>query len=93
MTLPINNKKLSIKLVKEKGIKISNSGNEEFISGDKIKTGFEVRVWQEGDKFFPIGMQGSKKISDFLNDVKINSFEKKNQIASCKQWEDCLGNR
>ena len=26
-------------------------------------------------------MQGSKKISDYLNDIKINSFEKKEQLV------------
>ena len=39
-----------------------------------------VRNWKEGDKFFPFGMQGTKKISDYLNDIKINSFEKKEQM-------------
>jgi len=40
-----------------------------------------VRIWKKGDKFFPIGMQGTKKISDYLNDIKINSFEKKEQFV------------
>lgn len=26
-------------------------------------------------------MKGSKKISDYLNDIKISSFEKKNQLV------------
>lgn len=31
----------------------------------------EIRSWQEGDRFIPLGMSSSKKISDFLIDLKI----------------------
>ena len=80
-TLRINGKTLAITPIEGKALKIGKSRDEEFISADKIKNSFEVRVWREGDKFFPIGMQGSKKISDYLNDIKINSFEKKDQLV------------
>ena len=80
-TLRINGKTLSITPINGKALKIGKSRDEEFISANKIKNSFEVRVWREGDKFFPIGMQGSKKISNYLNDIKINSFEKKDQLV------------
>ncbi len=40
---------------------------------DKSKLTFPLvaRLWQEGDKFQPLGMRGMKKISDFLTDKKI----------------------
>lgn len=31
----------------------------------------EIRSWQLGDKFVPLGMSSSKKISDFLIDIKM----------------------
>lgn len=37
----------------------------------------EVRDWQEGDKFIPLGMNSSKKISDFLIDIKVPLAKKK----------------
>jgi len=77
----IGDKSLSIRKVESVEIKIGKSRNEEYISGDEVKNSFELRAWQEGDKFFPIGMQGTKKISDYLNDIKINSFEKKDQLV------------
>lgn len=79
--LKIDGKVLSITEVKKSKIKIGKSKNVEFISGDNLSDEFIVRAWKEGDKFFPIGMQGSKKISDYLNDIKINSFEKKKQLV------------
>lgn len=31
----------------------------------------EIRTWQEGDRFVPLGMDSSKKVSDFLIDIKM----------------------
>jgi tRNA(Ile)-lysidine synthase len=38
---------------------------------DRLEFPFEIRTWQEGDKFEPLGMNSSKKISDFLIDSKV----------------------
>lgn len=77
----IDGKICSISEVKREEVKIVKSKNIEFISADGLSSTFIVRIWKEGDKFFPIGMRGSKKISDYLNDIKINSFEKKRQLV------------
>ena len=77
----IGGKILSISKVKKDEVKIGKTKNVEFISADGLNSFFIVRIWEQGDKFFPIGMQGSKKISDYLNDIKINSFEKKEQLV------------
>lgn len=77
----IDSKTFSIVDLNSKKIKLDKSKNIEFISADNISKKFEIRNWQNGDKFFPIGMKGSKKISDYLNDIKISSFEKKNQLV------------
>jgi tRNA(Ile)-lysidine synthase len=37
-----------------------------------------IRTWEEGDRFVPIGMKTSKKISDFLIDLKVPLLKKKN---------------
>jgi len=77
----IYGKILSISKVKRDEVKIGKSKNVEFIPAEGLSSTFIVRIWKEGDKFFPIGMQGTKKISDYLNDIKINSFEKKQQLV------------
>ena len=40
-----------------------------------------LRLWQPGDKFRPLGMNGNQKISDFLINNKVNIFEKDHQTV------------
>lgn len=80
-TVKINNHSVSINKVKPNEIKFDTSRKTEYISADDAANVFTLRTWKAGDKFYPIGMKGSKKVSDYLNDVKISSFEKKNQLV------------
>lgn len=45
--------------------------HELFVDPLKIKGEIAVRRWKEGDRMKPIGMKGSKLISDILSDAKI----------------------
>ena len=58
-----------------------NNKSVEFIKGDNLKDNFVLRQWKAGDRFYPLGMKGSKKISDFLNEQKIPSAGKKEQLV------------
>ncbi|MDR3665400.1 MAG: tRNA lysidine(34) synthetase TilS [Ignavibacteriaceae bacterium] len=73
---------LSIKPVDIAAITPGKEKSREFISADNILDAkFVVRNWKDGDIFFPLGMKGTKKISDFLNGLKIPSHKKKNQLV------------
>lgn len=49
----------------------------EYFDGDKISFPIEIRYWQAGDRFCPLGMNGkSKKVKYFLTDLKISRLEK-----------------
>ncbi len=61
-------------------IDFSKPQNIEFIAGDNLTFPLTIRRWKEGDKFHPIGLNGTKKISDFLNEVKVSSSKKKKQL-------------
>ncbi len=80
-SVKVNDKNLSINQVIKSKVKIGKNKNIEFISGDNINDVFTIRTWQNGDKFYPIGMKGTKKLSDYLNEIKIDSFQKKNQLV------------
>ena len=44
---------------------------QAFIDYDKVKLPVKVRSWKEGDRFYPLGAGGSKKLQDFFTDRKI----------------------
>ncbi len=60
----------------EKPKVFTSDKNVAWIDSDLIKFPIEVRTWKAGDRFQPLGMKGSKKISDFLTDLKIPLNEK-----------------
>lgn len=45
---------------------------------DKIKFPIKFRHWRNGDKFKPLGMKGSKLLSDFFNDLGFSAYQKRN---------------
>ena len=45
---------------------------------DKIKFPLKLRHWKNGDKFRPLGVKGSKLLSDFFNDLGFSAYQKRN---------------
>lgn len=77
--------KISIAPVKE--AKISDNPMVEFFDADKIKHKLILRNWKPGDKFIPLGMKYSKKVSDVLTDAKIPSIFKNQILVLCDGQE------
>ncbi len=50
--------------------------NLAFLNFDELKFPLLLRKWRDGDKFIPLGMPGSKKVSDFLTDQKLSIPQK-----------------
>lgn len=53
------------------------------LDASKVKTPLEVRLWEKGDKFVPLGMKGKKLVSDYLTDRKFSLFQKERQYVAC----------
>lgn len=68
--------KLQFKKLKK--YKISSANSSATIDFKKLEFPLEIRKWQKGDSFYPLGMKGKKKLSDFLIDKKLSLFEKEN---------------
>lgn len=51
------------------------------IDEDKLKYPLCLRRWRDGDSFVPFGMNGRKKVSDFLIDHKVSVVEKSRQFV------------
>jgi len=76
-----NDRILSVKLFNKIPEKFLGNGIKEYISADKLKGNFILRRWKAGDRFVPFGFKGTKKISDFLNEQKIPTSKKEEQLV------------
>ena len=56
----------------------NNSKEMIFIDSETIKYPLELRLWETGDMFHPIGMKGKKKVSKYLKDEKLSPVDKEN---------------
>nr|WP_315169740.1 tRNA lysidine(34) synthetase TilS [uncultured Flavobacterium sp.] len=55
-----------------------------FVDESKLAYPLVLRKWQEGDFFYPLGMNGkSKKVSKFFKDEKISLLDKENTWLLC----------
>ncbi len=77
----VDGKTISIKKKENLPVKFSGNRFTEYISADKLSCKYVLRRWQDGDKFFPLGLKGSKKVSDFLNEQKISLLKRKEQLV------------
>lgn len=50
--------------------------NEFYFDADLIQGEIRLRTWQQNDRIKPLGMKGSKLISDVLHDGKLKSIER-----------------
>lgn len=51
------------------------------IDCDKVQMPLMLRNWQQGDRFTPFGMRGSKLVSDYLTDRKKSLIDKQRQLV------------
>jgi tRNA(Ile)-lysidine synthase len=56
-----------------------------YVDKETLKYPLMVRKWRKGDYFYPFGMSGSKKVSKFFKDVKMDRISKEKQWLLCSE--------
>ncbi len=67
--LPWTEQTLTIE--QDNGFSDKEANSTAYLDFSKVHFPLKARPWQAGDSFHPLGMKGKKKVSDFLNDLKI----------------------
>lgn len=60
-----------------------HNANTVFVDKDKLEFPLTLRQWENGDYFYPLGMQGKKKLSKFFKDEKLSVLEKEKVELLC----------
>jgi len=71
--------RLDSEIIKKKNLKEKPYSKDEmtaFLDWDKLKPPFILRNSKPGDRFRPLGMEGTKSLKDFLTDLKVPRYEK-----------------
>jgi len=67
---------------------VDSTKNVVFVNNQLIKFPLFVRKWQEGDYFYPLGMNGQKKkVSKYFKDEKLSLSDKENIWLLCSENE------
>ena len=75
----------------EKVNEISTVNNQIiYVDADLLKFPLTLRKWKNGDYFYPKGMQGKKKISNYFKDKKLSLLEKENIWLLCSSENDIV---
>lgn len=48
-----------------------------YADADTLQLPLQVRPWQAGDRFTPLGMRGSRLVSDYFTDIKLDLEQKR----------------
>ena len=78
------------KLEKNTGFVLDKSPEVAQLDFDKLRFPLTLRHWRHGDRFHPLGMKGSKLLSDFFVDQKFTEWEKRNVWLLVSANDDIL---
>jgi tRNA(Ile)-lysidine synthase len=69
--------------------------HEAYLALENLANPLAIRSWEKGDRFYPLGMQGQKLLSDFMIDAKIDVSLKEKLKLMLSQGQICwvMGHR
>ena len=70
-------------LIEKTEEKSSLEKNTIFVDKNLISFPLQLRKWQTGDVFYPLGMKGKKKVSKYFKDEKFSLLQKENTWLLC----------
>ena len=72
-------------ILNEKDFLINKAKEYAYFDANKLTFPLQIRKWEPGDKFMPLGMNGFQKLSDYFNNQKFSKQEKENTWLLCSK--------
>ena len=77
----MNGRRLRIERKKADDFAVVKSKSVACLDAKTVTFPLVVRPWKSGDRFAPFGMRGTKLVSDYLTDCKLNFFQRRRQLV------------
>jgi len=61
----------------------SHPAGVELLDADKVQGAMTIRKRQDGDRFVPLGASGHRSVSDFLTDIKLPHWQRRQVWCIC----------
>lgn len=71
------------------GVPVAEGWERATLDADTLRWPLTLRFWQAGDRFQPLGMQGTKKLQDFFVDARIPREERRRTPLLCDREKIC----
>ena len=71
----------SLKLDQSTDMTIAEDASIQKVDFDKVDLPLQIRTWSAGDRINPLGMKGTKLVSDVLTDKQLSLFEKEEVLV------------
>lgn len=78
-TYAFGDRKVRVELSSD--VSVSRQASLATLDADGVVFPLTVRATRSGDRFVPFGMEGSRLVSDFLTDRKVNLLRKRRQLV------------
>ncbi|GAB3750624.1 tRNA lysidine(34) synthetase TilS [Spirosoma pomorum] len=72
---------------KEQEFMPTADANVAWLDADKVCFPLTIRTWQQGDRFRPLNLKGSKLVSNLLNDLKVSQREREQCLVMLSAGE------
>ena len=68
-----------------KSFKLEKDKSVACLDAEKAAFPLKIRAIQNGDRFIPFGMSGTKLVSDYLTNIKASVIQRRNQLVITEQ--------